>query len=135
MSRAPSAVRVQETARGPRGGRSLASHPRPTGPGFCGVPAFCRLGPEMRDSIHPRFIAAPYNALRSKRKLPNARGVRLVARFELYRDEGGEYRWRFRADNNEIVASGEGYRSREDCEHAVQLIKEQVPQAEVTDRT
>jgi uncharacterized protein len=44
-----------------------------------------------------------------------------VARFEVYRDEGGEYRWRLRADNNEGVASGEGHTSREDCEHAVQL--------------
>ena len=57
-----------------------------------------------------------------------------MARFEIYRDERGEYRWRFRADNNEIVASGEGYRSRDDCDHAVQLIKEQAPQAEVIDR-
>ena len=56
-----------------------------------------------------------------------------MARFEIYRDEGGQYRWRFRADNNEIVAAGEGYRSRDDCENAIQLIKEQAPQAGVTD--
>jgi uncharacterized protein len=56
-----------------------------------------------------------------------------VAKFEIYRDEGGEYRWRFRADNNEVVASGEGYGARDDCEDAVRLLKEQAPQAEVTD--
>jgi uncharacterized protein YegP (UPF0339 family) len=56
-----------------------------------------------------------------------------MARFEIYRDEEGEYRWRFRADNNEVVASGEGYGSRDDCEHAVQLIKDQAPQAQVTE--
>jgi uncharacterized protein YegP (UPF0339 family) len=50
-----------------------------------------------------------------------------VAKFEIYRYAGGEYRWRLRADNNEVVASGEGYRSRDDCEHAVDLIKEQAP--------
>jgi uncharacterized protein YegP (UPF0339 family) len=58
-----------------------------------------------------------------------------VAKFELYRDEGGEYRWRFRADNGEVVASGEGYLNKDDCEHAVRLMKDQVPQAEVADRT
>ena len=58
-----------------------------------------------------------------------------MARFEIYQDESGEYRWRFRADNNEVVASGEGYRSREACEQAVQLIKDQAPQAEMTDHT
>lgn len=58
-----------------------------------------------------------------------------MAKFEIYQDESGEYRWRFRADNNEVVASGEDYRSKEDCEHAVQLIKDQAPLAEVADRT
>jgi uncharacterized protein len=58
-----------------------------------------------------------------------------VAKFEIYRDADDEYRWRFRADNNEVVAAGEGYRSRDDCEHAVQMIKEQAPQAEVDDAT
>jgi uncharacterized protein YegP (UPF0339 family) len=58
-----------------------------------------------------------------------------VVRFEIERDQSGEYRWRFRTDNNEIVASGEGYRSRNDCEHPMQLVKDQVPQAEVADRT
>ena len=50
-----------------------------------------------------------------------------VARFEIERDQSGEYRWRFRTDNNEVVTSGEGYRSRDDYEHAVQLIKDQAP--------
>jgi uncharacterized protein YegP (UPF0339 family) len=62
------------------------------------------------------------------------RGSKVVG-FETYRNEGGEYRWRFRADNGEIVASGEGYHRKEDCEHAVRLIKDQAPQAEVADRT
>jgi uncharacterized protein YegP (UPF0339 family) len=31
------------------------------------------------------------------------------------------------------LASGEGYRSRDDCDHAVELIKEQAPQVEITD--
>jgi len=61
--------------------------------------------------------------------------MKRMARFEIYQDQSGEYRWRFRTDNNEVVASGEGYRSRDDCEHAVQLVKDQAPQAEVTDRT
>jgi uncharacterized protein len=69
------------------------------------------------------------------RMLANATGVNRLADFEIYRDESGQYRWRFRADNNEVVAAGEGYRSKDNCEHAVQLIKEQGPQAEVTDRT
>jgi uncharacterized protein YegP (UPF0339 family) len=50
-----------------------------------------------------------------------------VAKFEIYRDGSGEYRWRLRADNNEVLAS------RDDCEHAVELIEEQALQVQITD--
>jgi uncharacterized protein YegP (UPF0339 family) len=50
-----------------------------------------------------------------------------VARFEFYRDQSGAYGWRFHTDNNQVVGSGEGHRSRDDYEHAVQLIKDQAP--------
>ena len=45
-------------------------------------------------------------------------------RFELYRDASGEWRWRLRVQNGNVIAeSGEGYRHREDCEHAITLVK------------
>lgn len=31
------------------------------------------------------------------------------ARFEVFRDSAGEWRWRLQAPNNEIVAQSEGY--------------------------
>lgn len=37
---------------------------------------------------------------------------------EVYRDGGGDWRWRIRADNHEIIAeSGEGYVDRDYCVH------------------
>lgn len=45
-------------------------------------------------------------------------------RFELYRDGVGEWRWRLRVQNGNVVAdSGEGYRHRADCEHAIGLVR------------
>lgn len=45
-------------------------------------------------------------------------------RFELHKDAGGDWRWRLRATNGEIVAdSAEGYRRREDCERGIALVK------------
>ena len=36
-----------------------------------------------------------------------------MAFFEIYRDEGGEYRWRMKTRNGRIVAvSGESYKTR-----------------------
>lgn len=43
-------------------------------------------------------------------------------KFEVYRDNRSEYRWRLRANNNEIIASGEGYKNRGDCLHAIGLV-------------
>jgi uncharacterized protein YegP (UPF0339 family) len=45
-------------------------------------------------------------------------------KFTVYRDHKGEYRWRLRGNNFEPIAdSGEGYRHRGDCLHAIDLIK------------
>ncbi len=44
--------------------------------------------------------------------------------FEVYKDDAGEWRWRLVAGNNEIIASGEGYRDKRDCLHAIELVKD-----------
>ena len=45
--------------------------------------------------------------------------------FEVYQDSSGkEYRWRLKASNGQVMAgSSEGYKSKADCEHAVELVK------------
>lgn len=35
----------------------------------------------------------------------------------------GEWRWRLRAANHQIIASGEGYQNESDCLHAIGLVK------------
>lgn len=48
--------------------------------------------------------------------------------FEVYREKpaarNSEWRWRLKAGNHEIIASGESYATRAGCLHAVNLIKE-----------
>jgi len=59
-----------------------------------------------------------------------------MAKFVLYKDKGGEFRWRFQADNNKIVAdSGEGYNNKKDCLHGIEIVKRQSPQAPIDDKT
>ena len=36
----------------------------------------------------------------------------------------GDWRWRLRAANHEIIAQGEGYQNRANCEHAIGLLKQ-----------
>lgn len=44
-----------------------------------------------------------------------------------------EWRWRLRARNGEIVASGEGYTSKRRCVEAVELIQREAPLARVVE--
>ena len=42
----------------------------------------------------------------------------------VFKDAAGEWRWHLRASNDRIIAdSGEGYHHRQDCLHAVELVK------------
>ncbi len=46
-------------------------------------------------------------------------------RFELYRDGGGQWRWRLRAQNGNVIAdSAEGYVHRTDCERGIAIVKD-----------
>lgn len=35
-----------------------------------------------------------------------------MSKYEIYEDEAGEWRWRLKAANSKIVASGEGYKTQ-----------------------
>ncbi len=59
-----------------------------------------------------------------------------MAKFQIFTDRAGEFRWRLRADNNEIIAdSAEGYKRKAECEYGVDLVKQLAPTAEVQDQT
>ena len=60
----------------------------------------------------------------------------VVTKFQIYQDRKGEYRWRLRARNGEIIAdSNEGYSSKANCKHGIDLVKQQAASAEVEDQT
>lgn len=42
----------------------------------------------------------------------------------IYKDAAGEYRWRYQAVNGRIIAdSGEGYKTKKDCRHGLDLVR------------
>ena len=62
--------------------------------------------------------------------LPPRRGMPSTARFELYRDAAGEWRWRLVASNENIIAdSGEGYRSKQGAKRGIESVKSNAPGA------
>jgi len=55
-----------------------------------------------------------------------------MSSFFIYEDNRGEYRWRLRDNNNEIITvSGEGYITEYWCERAIENVKAEAPKASV----
>jgi uncharacterized protein YegP (UPF0339 family) len=57
------------------------------------------------------------------------------ALFEIFRDKQEKFRFRLRAPNNEIIATGEAYESKQSCLKGVESIKKNAPEAEIKDIT
>jgi uncharacterized protein YegP (UPF0339 family) len=60
----------------------------------------------------------------------------MVARFEVYKDKVGEFRWRLTHTNGHIIAnSGEGYTTKVNAMGGINSVKVNVPNSIVEDRT
>lgn len=56
----------------------------------------------------------------------------MTATFELYQDSAGDYRWRLRHANGNIVAdSGEGYASKQKAKQGIESVKDNAPEADI----
>ena len=54
-------------------------------------------------------------------------------KFELYQDKAGEYRFRLKARNGEIIAVSEGYTAKASCENGIESVKKNAPEAEIVE--
>lgn len=54
-----------------------------------------------------------------------------MAKFEVYPDKIGEYRFRLRAGNGQIIAVSQSYKSKEGCIKGIQSVKENAPDARI----
>ena len=50
-------------------------------------------------------------------------------KFEVYTDKAGEFRFRLKARNGEIIATGEGYKTKAACLNGVESIRKNAPDA------
>ena len=51
-------------------------------------------------------------------------------KFEVYTDKAGEFRFRLKARNGEIIATGEGYKAKNSCLNGIESIRKNAPEAE-----
>jgi hypothetical protein len=49
-----------------------------------------------------------------------------TGKFEVYIDKAGEYRFRLKAPNGEIIAASEGYKVKKSCMNGIRSVKKNV---------
>ncbi len=52
-------------------------------------------------------------------------------KFEVYKDKAGEFRFRLKARNGEVIAASEGYKSKDSCLNGIASVKKNAPEAAV----
>ncbi len=57
----------------------------------------------------------------------------MAGKFELYTDKAGEWRFRLKASNGQVIATGEGYSSKAGALNGIESIKTNAPGAEVVE--
>jgi len=59
----------------------------------------------------------------------------MAAKFELYTDSKGEFRWRLIASNGQTIATGgEGYKSKDSAKAGIASVKKNAPDAEIVEK-
>ena len=54
-------------------------------------------------------------------------------KFEIYKDKKGEFRFRLKAGNGQIIATGEGYKELKSCKNGINSIKKNAPTAKIVE--
>jgi uncharacterized protein YegP (UPF0339 family) len=55
----------------------------------------------------------------------------MAAKFEVYQDKSGKYRFRLKAGNGEVIATGEAYESKSSCLNGIESVKKNAADAEI----
>ena len=54
-------------------------------------------------------------------------------KFEIYKDKAGEFRFRLKAKNGQIIATSEGYKAKASCKNGIESVRRNVANAEVVE--
>ena len=54
-------------------------------------------------------------------------------KFEVYTDKAGEFRFRLKATNGQIIAVGEGYKKKDSCLNGIESIKKNAVDAKIVE--
>ena len=52
-------------------------------------------------------------------------------KFEVYLDKAGEYRFRLKATNGEVILASEGYKAKKSCENGIESVRKNAADAKI----
>ena len=61
--------------------------------------------------------------------------VLVPAKFELYKDMAGRFRYRLKASNGNVLASSDGYDTKRSAMNGIKSLRKNATDAEIDDRT
>ena len=59
----------------------------------------------------------------------------MAGKFEVYQDKKGQFRFRLKAGNGQVIATGEGYTTKKACLNGIESIRKNAPDAKLDDQT
>lgn len=59
----------------------------------------------------------------------------MAGKFEVYQDKKKQYRFRLKARNGQIIATGEAYTTKKACLNGIESIRKNAPDAKLDDQT
>jgi uncharacterized protein YegP (UPF0339 family) len=59
----------------------------------------------------------------------------MAGKFEVYQDTSGEYRFRLKAGNGQVIANGQAYTTKKACLNGIESIRKNAPDATIDDQT
>ncbi|MEW8078361.1 MAG: YegP family protein [Candidatus Thiodiazotropha endolucinida] len=51
----------------------------------------------------------------------------MAGKFEIYKDKAGEYRFRLKASNGQIILASEGYKAKSSCTNGIESVQKNSP--------
>ena len=55
----------------------------------------------------------------------------MPGKFEVYQDKSGEYRFRLKASNGQIIATGQSYKTKKSCLNGIESVKKNTKNAKI----
>ncbi len=57
----------------------------------------------------------------------------MAGKFEVYKDKSEKFRFRLKAGNGQVIATGQSYKTKESCLKGIASLKNNAPNAEIVE--